>query len=72
MSNEKGIQMKYFLRAIKNLKSNQVRTAVLLEPDLNPNPYRILSGEKVLWSKEITEEDAILLCGKEAILKEQE
>ena len=61
--------MKYFLRKVK--RYNEIMEAVLLCND-DENPKKVMSNEQLISCKEISEKEAIALCGKEAITGEKE
>ena len=61
--------MKYFLQKVKC--HDVIIESVRLCCD-NENPKTVMSNEQLISSKEITEAEAIKLCGKEAITGEKE
>lgn len=55
---------RYFWQKIMN--KDKVRTAVLITSN-KEEEYKVMSGEELLFSKEISREEAIRLCGEDAI-----
>ena len=58
--------MKYFFRRIKKIIENEIDEHVLL-CGKGEDPNRIMNNEILLECKEITKQEAITLCGPDAI-----
>lgn len=58
--------MKYFFRKIKKITENEIDEHVLL-CGKGENPNWVMNNEILLECKEITKQEAIALCGPDAI-----
>lgn len=58
--------MKYYLQSIKTKHNGEIHESVKICED-DENPQKVMSGEELISSKEISKEKAIELCGKEAV-----
>jgi len=64
--------MRYILQKIKKKTTGEIYESVLLYSGTDKYPAEVMLGEELLDSKEITEQEAIKMCGREAILGEEQ
>lgn len=57
----------FFLQKTKNKITNQEFEAVIVTTKDNYHPYEVMANEELLDSKEISEKEAIDMCGEEAV-----
>lgn len=63
--------MRYYAVTIKDKNTGELQDSVRLVTE-GEDPTRVLSGEELISCQEISEEQAIKLCGEEAIIGKEE
>lgn len=64
--------MRYFIQKVKNKATGDIVESVLLYDGSSNHPVELMAREELIDSREISKEEAIQLCGREAIIGEKE